>query len=66
MLNDKEQKAAVNYAKPLMAKDLKWQQIRLSIRDIRVTVHVHQGKVHTLECEDPHGNKCGIDAKHLN
>jgi len=66
MLTDKEQEAAVNYAKPLMVKNLKWQQIRVSIRDIRVIVHVHQGKIHSLECEDPHGNKCGIDVKHLN
>jgi hypothetical protein len=53
MLTDKEQEASVNYAKPLIVKNLKWQQIRLSIRNIKVTVHVHQGKVHTLECEDP-------------
>lgn len=65
MLSDKEQEAAVNYAKPLIAKNLKWQQIKLSIRDIKVIVHVHQGKVNSLECEDPHGNKCGIDVKHM-
>jgi hypothetical protein len=48
MLADKEQEAAVIDAKPLIAKNLKWQQINLSIRDIKVTVHVHQGKVYSL------------------
>ncbi len=65
MLTDKEKEAAANYAKPLIDRSLKWQQIRLSVRDIKVIVHVHQGKIHSLECEDPHGNKCGIDANHL-
>jgi hypothetical protein len=66
MLTVKEQEAAVNHSRPLVDRDLKWQQIRLTIRDIKVIVHVHQGKIHSLECEDSQGNRCGIDAKRLN